>query len=159
MTGKVSTCLGGGYYNPPHSLAVVKYNSQTQLCPNKLNNVSLWHKVCKVMTVNGCKDTAGMSAEGGCKSAGRVSVGAARRGDQWGSACAHRGWVALLWAGRVVTTVCVCVCMVSAPSTPLPYLLGSGHVPVKGTTYLFSTALWYICDLILETNLLKLLVI
>lgn len=34
------------------------------------------------MTVNGRKDIAGMSAEGGCKSAGRVSVGAAWRGDQ-----------------------------------------------------------------------------
>lgn len=87
--------------------------------------------------MNGRKDTAGMSTEGGCKSAGRVSVGAAineaapaRTGGGW--RCCERG---------ESSPQCVCVCMVSAPSTPLPYLLGSGHVPVKGTTYLFSTAL------------------
>lgn len=117
MTGKVSTCRwcgGGGYYNPPHSLAVVKYNSQTQLCPNKLNDVSLWHKVFKVMTVNGRRDTAGMSAE--CR--GWLQVSRTREcggGTAWRSMRQRLraqgvGGAAVSGASRH-HSVCVCVCM------------------------------------------------
>lgn len=58
--------------------------------------------------MNGRKDTAGMSAEGGCKSAGRVSVGAARRSMRQRLRAQGVGGAAVSGASRH-HSVCVCL--------------------------------------------------